>query len=432
MFAQVFSKYLVDQKVMEDSKRTEILGKLAGARTKMGTIAVAEKLLTEDQAEELNQLQMQMDRRFGDLAVEKGYLKEEDVTAILKKQGNPYILFVQLAEEVAGISLATCEEKLAEFQKAQGWSAEEIEALKNDDIDKLIPVLAPCPNAHVVNLTSLALRCMVRFVSGNFYVERLKKTTELSYEKLAGQRMEGANSIFVGFASGKGSNGLNLMADRYAKEDFAADSDDVYDAVGEFTNCLNGLYASDLSDKDIEIDMEPPVAYEAGTLTGTFYVMPICVEEEELYLVVSADTEVNMSSEALKLQVEKRAANEQLEAGKKSVLIVDDSRMSRKVLRDVLEKNGYQVVGEAVDGVEGVSEFERLKPDIVTLDVTMPNMDGIEALGKIIEADANATVIMISAAGQQKRIIEALKIGAKKFITKPFDPEDIVKNFKEL
>ncbi|MBQ5851398.1 MAG: response regulator [Lachnospiraceae bacterium] len=139
-----------------------------------------------------------------------------------------------------------------------------------------------------------------------------------------------------------------------------------------------------------------------------------------------------MGSDELKLNIGKKEGVQPVADGKETVLIVDDSKMSRKVLRDILEKQGYQIVGEAVDGVEGVNEYNRLKPDIVTMDVTMPNMDGILALSKIIENDPNAKVVMISAAGQQKRIIEAIKIGAKKFITKPFDQEDIIKNLSDL
>ena len=142
MFAQLFSKYLVDQNVITDVQREDILEKMSSTRAKMGTIAVAEKMLTEEQADELNQLQTQVDKRFGDLAVEKGYLTDDDIATLLKKQGSPYILFIQLAEELANIPLSEVETHLAQFQKVQGWSDEEMEALKKDDIDYLLPVIA--------------------------------------------------------------------------------------------------------------------------------------------------------------------------------------------------------------------------------------------------------------------------------------------------
>jgi two-component system chemotaxis response regulator CheY len=115
-----------------------------------------------------------------------------------------------------------------------------------------------------------------------------------------------------------------------------------------------------------------------------------------------------------------------------NVLIVDDSRTSRRVLRDILERNGHTVLGEAVDGKEGYDLYQTLKPDIVTMDITMPVMDGIDSLKLIMRFDPQAKVIMVTAAGQKQKMMEALKIGAVEFISKPLDEEAIVKTMKEL
>ena len=121
------------------------------------------------------------------------------------------------------------------------------------------------------------------------------------------------------------------------------------------------------------------------------------------------------------------------ETGDKStVLIVDDSGLSRMLLRNILEEAGYCIVAEAADGLEGELAYKQYAPDIVTLDITMPNMDGIECLEKIMDYDPDARVIMITAAGQQNKVIKALKIGAKKFLTKPYNVEDVLKNIAEL
>ena len=110
----------------------------------------------------------------------------------------------------------------------------------------------------------------------------------------------------------------------------------------------------------------------------------------------------------------------------KSVLIVDDSRTSRRFLTDILERGGYNVVGEAVNGQEGYNQYVKLKPDIVTMDITMPQMDGSEALKLIKKTDPDAKVIMITAAGQKEKMMEALKIGAVEFISKPFAEEAVL------
>lgn len=108
------------------------------------------------------------------------------------------------------------------------------------------------------------------------------------------------------------------------------------------------------------------------------------------------------------------------------ILIVDDSRTSRKVLRGILEAAGHEVVAEAVDGENGFETFSQTKPDVVTLDITMPVLDGIGALKKIKEEYPDSKAIMVTAAGQKSKMVEAVKYGADDFITKPFDQEQLI------
>lgn len=110
----------------------------------------------------------------------------------------------------------------------------------------------------------------------------------------------------------------------------------------------------------------------------------------------------------------------------KSVLIVDDSRTSRRILRDILERAGYNIVGEAVDGREGFDEFVKLNPDIVTMDITMPVVDGLESLKLIKKNNPDAKVVMITAAGQKEKMMEAVKLGATEFVAKPFVEETVI------
>lgn len=108
------------------------------------------------------------------------------------------------------------------------------------------------------------------------------------------------------------------------------------------------------------------------------------------------------------------------------ILIVDDSKTSRKLLRGILEDAGMEVIGEAADGQEAIKLYTSLKPDITTLDITMPVMDGIQALKEIMASDRLAKVIMVTAAGQKGNVMEALKIGALEFVTKPYDTDLII------
>jgi len=114
------------------------------------------------------------------------------------------------------------------------------------------------------------------------------------------------------------------------------------------------------------------------------------------------------------------------------ILIVDDSRTSRRILRGILEKTGHEIVGDAENGEAGYLKYKELRPDIVTMDITMPNMDGIESLSLIKKENSEAKVVMITAAGQKEKMVEALKRGADEFVTKPFVEDEIIAIIKRL
>src|SRR3954468_18671964 len=108
------------------------------------------------------------------------------------------------------------------------------------------------------------------------------------------------------------------------------------------------------------------------------------------------------------------------------VLVVDDAAFMRKVLTDALSKGGHDVVGEAANGVEAVAQYQELRPDVTTLDITMPEKDGLEALREIMAGDPAARVIMCSALGQESKVLESIKSGAKDFVVKPFQPDRVL------
>jgi len=116
----------------------------------------------------------------------------------------------------------------------------------------------------------------------------------------------------------------------------------------------------------------------------------------------------------------------------KRVLITDDTAFMRMTLRNVLEKNGYEIAAEAEDGLQAIEKYKATKPDLVTMDITMPNMDGITAIKKIMEIDPEAKIIVVSAMGQKALVIEALNSGARDFIVKPFQPDRIVEALQKV
>lgn len=115
----------------------------------------------------------------------------------------------------------------------------------------------------------------------------------------------------------------------------------------------------------------------------------------------------------------------------KRVLIVDDAIFMRMKLKDILEKNGYEVVAEAQNGVEAIERYKTEKPDLVTMDITMPEMDGVTALKGIKSFDKEAKVVMCSAMGQQSMVMDAIQAGAVDFIVKPFDSDRVIQSLNK-
>ena len=116
----------------------------------------------------------------------------------------------------------------------------------------------------------------------------------------------------------------------------------------------------------------------------------------------------------------------------KKILITDDALFMRVTLKNILTQNGYEVCGEATNGKEAVDMYKELKPDLVTMDITMPEMDGIEALKEIKSHDPNAVIVMCTAMGQKNMVVEAVQAGAKDFIVKPFQPDRVLEAVEKL
>lgn len=431
MFEQLFGQYLVREKALKEDELGEILSKQAKTRVRLGVIAVADKFLTEEQAEEINRLQLQMDKKFGDIAVEKGYLTHEQVEKLLGEQGNPYMQFLQLMLENSDIKVSKIDGYLESFQKEYGFDDKEMNALKKNDIDAILPIFAFASKPYVTDIVGLVLRNITRFVSTDYYIGPIEQVSSFEYRNFAGQRCEGDHSVCIGLAATENDTAFIEVARGFSGENFSRSSIEVYDAVGEFINCTSGLLATELSKKDIDLEIMPQFAYENQVAQGNAYVIPVYIRGDRLMIYIAVDSEVKIGTMPLLSRMRVNTGSENANA-KGRIVIVDDSGMSRKVLRDILEEAGYSVVGEASDGMEGVLAYKQYNPDLITLDITMPNMGGTEALGEIRKYDSDAKVIMITAAGQQNKVIEALKLGAQRFITKPFNEPEILKNISEI
>ena len=128
----------------------------------------------------------------------------------------------------------------------------------------------------------------------------------------------------------------------------------------------------------------------------------------------------------------RRPENAEEKGMAKSVLICDDAAFMRMMIRDILTKNGYVVAGEAENGIKAIEKYQETNPDLVLMDITMPEMDGIQALKEIKKINENALVVMCSAMGQQAMVIESIQAGAKDFIVKPFQADRVIEAVRKV
>lgn len=294
MFSQFFGDYLVKNNIITASQFNEVMEHQKTTRVKLGLIAVSKKLLTINQSNEINLLQSQMDKRFGDIAIEKGYLNNEQLTLLLSLQGNEYLQFVQTLIDKNILTLEDIDNYLLDFKKLNHFTSIELEAIKSSDVDSIIPIFLhikePFYNEHM----GLSIRNIIRFIDTQVRLEKIYSVKEYTFDHLACQTLKGNHNVFVGFA-GKGSNLLSI-ANPFAKENFDKIDEDSFDAVCEFINCINGLFASKLSHENIDLDMQPPLYYSNQTIKtdNKFYVAPIYINGIEVDLIMSINSSIEL------------------------------------------------------------------------------------------------------------------------------------------
>ena len=288
MFSQFFGNYLLQSQKITAEQFSTCMDYIKANRVKLGLIAETEGLLSREQADELNQLQLQSDKRFGDLAIENGYLTESDVSYLLSRQGNPYLIFVQALEENNFLTRDEIDQEIKGFQSNYDFSDDELKAIEDGDIEEILPKFIDDEHRKCIPLIGLTLRNLIRFVSSYILIEKGEFTSSLSSRYIAYQHTTGDNNGFLGFACD--DSNILTIADAYAKEKFATVDEDALDSVCEFTNCINGLYATELSYQGTSIDMLPPEFFFDGTIEDEegFVVMPVSIEGQKVNLIVKA------------------------------------------------------------------------------------------------------------------------------------------------
>lgn len=259
MVESIIGSYLVDSGRITQQQLRAALDKMDAVRVKLGLIAVSEGFMTFAQAEEVNRLQAICDKRFGDIAVEKGFLTDEQVGKLLKRQGDAYLAFIQALEDDKLITIGEVANVLEEFKRNACLTNTELEDIKSDDVEKIVSVFLPDRAKEYEALVSIAMKTLLRLVDRHSSIVKVEMKVVDNKAPMAVQELQGADFKYVnGFKEGNGA--LLTAACFFGQEDFEEMNEDVLDAAAELMNCVNGLYASSVSgNHGAYLELMPPV-----------------------------------------------------------------------------------------------------------------------------------------------------------------------------
>lgn len=293
MVSSIVGNYLMEKGLLTGEQFRNILNEQQKVRVKLGLIAVAEGLMTQEEADRVNQLQAVMDRRFGDIAVEKGYLTEGQVNSLLKKQGNAYLAFAQAMENQQLMTIEQLEQILLDYRCENNFTASDMDALKSDDVDSILPLFLPVDSEAYYGIAGTAVRTLMRLVDTGLYPDKAYIMQKTEDENGALQKVEGEKG-FVSALGGKG-NALQFTASVFGQEEFVSVDEDALDAIGELLNCINGLYVSECKDGS-SLELMPP-SFKTGIQgfeSRKMLVLPIHIKNDCIDLMIAIGDEIEM------------------------------------------------------------------------------------------------------------------------------------------
>jgi len=284
----MLGNYLVKTGRISSSQLESILDKMDSVRVKLGLIAVSEGFMTFAQAEEVNTLQASMDKRFGDIAVEKGYLTDEQVGKLLKQQGNTYLTFAQTLVDEGIAKIDELDGILESYRVDGGFTNSELDAIKSDDVDTIVPIFLPEGIGKIGNLVGVAVRTVIRLIDRHASIGKVEESEKASFDNACSQELQGNGFSEYGFMA-EVDGGLQTVASFFGQMDFEEMDEDALDATAELLNCINGLYASERSKEGQFLELMPPkYSTEALEVPGKKkYLIPMSVCGQTFYFGVT-------------------------------------------------------------------------------------------------------------------------------------------------
>lgn len=291
MFDRIFANYLVETGKLSEQNVEVIFSTKEERRARLGVIAVSEKVITIDQAEEINQLQAIYDKRFGDIAIDNGYLSVEQVERLLDLQGNGFLAFVQAIIDHGCLTMDEINTSLETYQKKHSLTLGDMENLKSCDIERIVPIFFYKQPEFLIELGGILLRTIYRLVDFRVYIKKPYIATEVPYTYLAMQELFGDNAILNAICGDMSS--LKEAAIGFAGAEYINQDEDALDALCELINCVNGMFATQKSRENIDLDMKvPEFCTEEGVLKGTSLLcIPVIIFDKEITVIFSIDNE---------------------------------------------------------------------------------------------------------------------------------------------
>lgn len=286
MVEYILGNYLVSTGKITREKLQQTLDRQDSVRVKLGLIAVAEGMMTLEQADEVNRQQALLDRRFGDIAVSMGFLTDEQVGKLLKMQGNNYLMFMQALVDDGVMKMEEMDTLIQDFRQSKGYGNSEMDALKSDEVDRIVPLFISEEEKEFTEIITTAVRTLVRMIDRHVYVGQAVITEQFPTEGLVSQALQGGEGIVDALSEGDGA--LLKVCSIFGQEEFPRLDLDALDASGELLNCINGLYASAMSRNGEFLELMPPEYGDVNAKAkGKICRIPIYIGEKSFYFTVA-------------------------------------------------------------------------------------------------------------------------------------------------
>ena len=286
MVEYILGNYLVETGKITKEQLAQTLADQDTVRVKLGLIAVAEGMMTLEQTAEINRLQALMDQRFGDIAVQKGYLTDEQVGKLLKKQGNAYLTFIQTMVDSQLLDMEDVELVVNSFRLINGYNNSEMDALKSDDAERIVPLFIPEEGKQFTEIITTAVKTLIRLINRHIYIGKAEMTSTFPSKDMVSQSLQGNNGLITCLSEGNGA--LLQVCSVFGQEEFEQLDLDSLDAAGELLNCINGLFASGLSRNGQFLELMPPDYTDVTEKAKTAICkVPVFIGDKKFYFTVA-------------------------------------------------------------------------------------------------------------------------------------------------